>query len=77
MAADLLETARFYLEFFEFGKNEFDMCVSYVYFLADVFKEAGDEDLAEKLTGALGKLVDWASGQYDGEEGEEAADTLS
>ncbi len=77
MAADLLETARFYLEFFEFGKNEFDMCVSYVYFLADVFKEAGDKDLAEKLTGALGKLVDWASGQYDGEEGEEAADTLS
>ena len=65
MAADLLESTRFYLEFFEFGKNEFDMCGSYVYFLADVFKDAGDTDLADKLTGAFSKLIDWASGEFD------------
>ena len=65
MAADLLESTRFYLEFFEFGKNEFDLCGSYVYFLADVFKDFGDKDLADKLTGAFSKLIDWASGEYD------------
>ena len=84
MAADLLESTRFYLEFFEFGKNEFDMCGSYVYFLADVFKDTGDTDLADKLTGAFSKLIDWASGEYDdpedagaktGEAGDAGAET--
>ena len=62
MAADLLESARFYLEFFEFGKNEFDLCGSYIYYLADVLKEGGDKDMADKFTGAFSKLIDWASG---------------
>ncbi|MBQ9462521.1 MAG: DUF2723 domain-containing protein [Bacteroidales bacterium] len=63
MAADLLEATRFYLEFFEFGKNEFDLCGSYVYYLADVMKEGGDADMAEKLTDGFSKLVDWAAGE--------------
>ena len=66
MGADLLETARFYLEFFEFGKSEFDLCGSYIYYLADVLKDFGDKDMADKLTGAFTKLIDWAAG--DGEE---------
>ena len=67
MAADLLETSRFYLEFFEFGKSEFDMCGSYIYFLADVLRENGDEDIANKFTGAFTKLIDWAAGEGEGE----------
>lgn len=63
MAADLLETARFYLEFFEFGKNEFDLCGSYIYYLADVMKDGGDEELSGKLTGAFSRLIDWAAGE--------------
>ncbi len=71
MAADLLETTRFYLEFFEFGKSEFDLCGSYVYYLADVMKAGGDEDVADKLTDGFSKLIDWAAGE-DEEEGEES-----
>ena len=67
MAADLLETTRFYLEFFEFGKNEFDLCGSYVYYLADVMKEGGDKDVADKFTDGFSKLIDWAAGKEEEE----------
>ena len=63
LAAELLESACFYLEFYEYGKNEFELCGSYIYFLADVMKEAGDAELSDKLTGSLTKLVDWAAGE--------------
>ena len=45
---------------------------SYVYFLADVMKDGGDKDLADKLTGAFSKLIDWAASE--GEEVAEPAD---
>ena len=67
MGADLLETARFYLEYYDFGKSEFDMCGSYIYYLADVLKDGGDGDMADKLTGSFSKLIDWASGEESGE----------
>ena len=63
MAADLLTSARFYLEFFEFGKSEFDLCANYIYYLADVMEDAGDKETADKITEGLSKLVDWASGE--------------
>ena len=65
MGADLLASSRFYLEFFEYGKNEFDICGSYVYFLADVMKDGGDQDMSDKLTESFSKLIDWAAGEYE------------
>ena len=62
-AADLLETTRFYLEYFEFGKDEFDTCGSYIYYLADIFQRYGREDLANKLTDSLTQMIDWATGE--------------
>ncbi|MBO4566768.1 MAG: DUF2723 domain-containing protein [Bacteroidales bacterium] len=61
-AADLLETTRFYIEFFEFGKDQFDTCGSYIYYLADIFKKYGQKDMAAKLTDSLSQMIDWASG---------------
>ena len=63
LAADLLESARFYLEFYEYGKSEFDLCGSYIYYLADVMKAGGDKDVADKLTDGFSKLIDWAAGE--------------
>ena len=60
MAADLLESVRFYLEFYEFGKDEFDMCGNYIYFLADAMKSAGDSEIANNLIDGFTKLIDWA-----------------
>ena len=68
LAADLLETARFYLEFYEYGKHEFDLCGSYIYYLADVMKAGGDKDVADKLTDGFSKLIDWAAGDAEGDE---------
>ena len=73
MGAELLKTARFYLEFYEFGKSEFDLCGSYIYYLADVLKDGGDKDMADKLTGAFSKLIDWAAGEDVAEEAPEGA----
>jgi len=63
LAADLLASARFYLEFFEFGKSEFDLCANYIYYLSDIFKEYGDTEISDKLNDGFSKLVDWASGE--------------
>jgi hypothetical protein len=60
MAADLLESVRFYLEFYEFGKDEFDMCGNYIYFLADAMRSGGDSEIADKVLDGFTKLIDWA-----------------
>ena len=61
LAAELLVSARFYLEFFEFGQSEFESCGSYIYYLADIFKQHGEEDMAKKLTDAFQEMLDWAT----------------
>ena len=69
MGAELLSATRFYLEFFEFAQNEFDLCGSYIYFLSDTCRDAGDAELADRITDGLSMLVDWASGASDPAEG--------
>ena len=63
----LLESANFYIDFYEFGKDEFEMCGSYIYYLADVVKEGGDKPLADKLTSGLNQIIDWATGELSKE----------
>ena len=61
MGAELLESARFYIEFYEWAKEEFELVGQYIYFLADVMKDGGDAELAKKLTDSLSAMVDLAS----------------
>ncbi len=67
LAADLLTGARFYLEFFEFGKEEFDTYGSYIYYLADVFKQNGEDEMAKRLTDTFSQMIDWAAGELSEE----------
>ena len=60
MGSELLKSAQFYLEFFEFGKDEFDLIRQFIYALADVMKAGGDADLSTQLTDNLVTLVDKA-----------------
>ncbi|MBQ7622227.1 MAG: DUF2723 domain-containing protein [Bacteroidales bacterium] len=60
MGADLLETARFFLEFYDFAKSEVELCGSYIYYLSDIMKKGGDEALASRLTEGLEKLLEMA-----------------
>ena len=66
LAAELLVSSRFYLEFFEFGQDEFESCGSYVYYLADIFRKHGEDSMAKKLTDAFQEMLDWATEAVEG-----------
>ena len=62
MCVDLLETARFYLEFYEWASDEWEMTTSYIYLLADILSDGGDQALADSLKSTLEEMVDVAVG---------------
>ena len=53
----LLSAAAFYIDFYDVSKDDFDNVVSYLYYLNEVLKDAGDRELASQLDGMLNKLV--------------------
>ena len=63
MGMDLLDCARFYLEFYEFGKDNYEMAGQFIYLLADTMTAGGDKELADALTAALEEMIDAASGE--------------
>ena len=62
MGACLLESSQFYIDFYEFAKDEFENCGSYIYYLADVLTENNDKALADKITDGFATLIDIATG---------------
>ena len=58
LGAELLKTVRFYLEFYEWAQSDFEMAGNYIYYLADVFSEAGDKELGDKLVETFTKMVE-------------------
>ena len=67
LADDLLASARFYLEFYEYAGSSFDSVSRCIVYLADVCKQNGENDLANKLNGTLDRLVKAATGDLDPE----------
>ncbi|MDY3783125.1 MAG: DUF2723 domain-containing protein [Candidatus Cryptobacteroides sp.] len=57
LASELLVTARFYLEYYEFAKDDFEMAGNYIYCLADTLKDTPDKELGEKLVQSFTALV--------------------
>ena len=62
MSAELLTSARMYLEYYEYSKDEFELCYSYLYYLTDTMKEHGNKELAAKVIETMNKMVDFTSG---------------
>ena len=60
MGTDLLKSAKFYIEFYDWAPDEFELVGQYIYFLADVMKQGGDGELAKQLTDSLTGLLDAA-----------------
>ena len=54
---ELLQAARFYLEFYAFGKNEFELCGNYIYYIADVLKAAGESELSSQIEKSFADMV--------------------
>ena len=61
MGGELLVTAKFYLEFYDYADSDFELVGQYLYFLADEMEKGGDAEEAKKLTDAFAGLVSQAS----------------
>ena len=59
---ELLVTAAFYLEFYDWGRNEFELAGNYIYLLSDALKNGGDAELGKELTDKFVDLVNSATG---------------
>ena len=60
---DLLVTARFYLEYYEYAQSDFELAGNYVYHLEDIVKKCGDAELSERISHNFESLLDFASGK--------------
>lgn len=59
---ELLKTAAFYLEFYDWGRNEFELAGNYIYLLSDALKNGGDEAFGKELTDKFVDIVNSATG---------------
>ena len=73
LADGLLDSSRFYLEFYDYASSSFEGCHRCIVYLADVFKEYGDKDLSDRLLDSLELLVRVATGRLEPEQGSAAA----
>ena len=62
MSEELLKTARFYLEFYEYAGSSFETTHRCIVYLADVFKQYGDQELSDQLLDAYESLMRIATG---------------
>ncbi len=67
MSEELLETARFYLEFYEYAGSSFETTHRCIVYLADVFKQYGDQELSDRLLDAYEMLMRVATGRVEPE----------
>jgi hypothetical protein len=56
-ADEVLAAAAFYLEFYAFAEDEFELCGNYIYYLADVLKSAGEKELGKQVEKRFTDLV--------------------
>jgi len=58
----LLSSAMFYLEYYEYAKQDFELTGNYIYYLADALKNGGDAQMSEQLVKGLSDLLGVANG---------------
>ena len=75
LADGLLDSSRFFLEYYDYTSSTYESCHRCIVYLADVFKKYGDRKLSDKLLDSLEVLLRVATGSLDPEEDLPAADT--
>ncbi len=60
-ADELLASSAFYLEFYSFAQDEFELCGNYIYYLADVLKGAGEKELGTQIEKKFTDMIDSAT----------------
>ena len=71
----LMVSARFFLEFYDVARSDFEYCGQYIYVLTDEMRKYGDKALGDEIEGHFNDLMHAALGDYP--EAEEAADSLA
>ena len=67
LAEDLMESSRFFLEFYKYSTSGFEGCHNCLVYLADVFKQYGDKDISDQILNSLDALLRIATGSLDPE----------
>jgi hypothetical protein len=60
-ADEVLAAAAFYLEFYAFAEDEFELCGNYIYYLADVLEKGGEKELGKQIEKRFSDLVESAT----------------
>ena len=59
---ELLVSARFYMEFYDYAKSNFEETCHYIFYVADILKQNGDTEGGEAMEKALDDLVSAVAG---------------
>ena len=54
---EIMQSASFYLSFYDFASSDFETCLKYVYYLADILESNGYEDESKGFTEAVSEMV--------------------
>lgn len=68
MFNDLLATARFCLEYYDYQQDNFELCGNYIYFLQEAVQAGGDIDLAKRMGDNFDSLLNAYTGGGSTEE---------
>ncbi|MCR5560712.1 MAG: DUF2723 domain-containing protein [Bacteroidales bacterium] len=55
--AELMSAIGFYLQFYEYARDDFESAVNYLYFLTDTLEAAGDKEIADSFSKTLHDMV--------------------
>ena len=75
LANELMVSSRFFLEFYEYARSDFEYCGQYIYVLTDEMRKYGDQALGDEIEGHFHDLMKAALGEY--EDAPEPADSLT
>ena len=69
LAADfseqILSSTKFFMEFYDYAKTDFERCCNIIYYLADIMKQNGDKAQSDDLMKKLEVMLRVAVGDYD------------
>ena len=61
-ADELLVSAKFYMEFYDYARSNFEQTCHYIFYAADILKQNGDNEEAEAMEKSLDDLVSIVAG---------------
>lgn len=65
LGAQLLVSAQFYLEYYDFAKDDFELAANYILYLTDALRDGGEKEMAGTIEDTLEDLIKAATGGYD------------